>query len=179
MHPHQDVCPYDGCGRMRFDSPDALPLHCWHVHGASVFDMGVLLCPWEKCGSLRFDDEHSLMIHTNSVHMAPIVCQETGLSSGEPDRTDKPAKRHRIKFGSGYTTAEMTAPVVRRIYYDDELLLNASHEEQQQQQQQQQQQHDDDERDVYPNDDFYRDRQKRAKTNGHAHDDDDDDIENG
>lgn len=65
-------CPYEGCGRTRFDTPDALPVHCWHVHGLSVYDTSVPVCLEPGCEELRFESLTRLWEHLDTVHQFTI-----------------------------------------------------------------------------------------------------------
>jgi hypothetical protein len=65
-------CPYEGCGRTRFDTPDALPVHCWQVHGLSVYDTTTPGCTEPGCEELRFESLTRLWEHMDTVHRLPI-----------------------------------------------------------------------------------------------------------
>lgn len=114
MHPHQDICPYDGCGRTHFEAPDALALHCWHAHGTSVLDIGVIQCTWPGCELLRFQQELHLMIHMDRVHGERLAVPAAGLCTGPDGRL----KRPRIGIGYSYTDDEIFVYAARQIYYD-------------------------------------------------------------
>lgn len=87
MHPQRyqsnNRCPYEGCGRTRFDTPDALPVHCWHVHGLSVYDISTPGCLEPGCEELRFESLTRLWEHMDTVHRAPI---EPEFEFGPPPR---------------------------------------------------------------------------------------------
>lgn len=69
---NNNKCPYEGCGRTRFDTPDALPVHCWHVHGLSVYDTNTPGCLEPGCEELRFESLTRLWEHLDRVHQFPI-----------------------------------------------------------------------------------------------------------
>lgn len=122
MHPHQDICPYDGCGRTHFVAPDALALHCWHVHGLSVLDISVIQCTRPGCEMLRFEHEGHLMEHMYRVHRERISLRCRGSKTGRLLTVDRNGrlKRPRIRFGRGYTDDEIFIYAPRQIYYENE-----------------------------------------------------------
>jgi hypothetical protein len=95
-------CPYEGCGRTRFDTPDALPVHCWQVHGLSVYDTTTPGCLEPGCEELRFESLTRLWEHVDTVHRLPIEPPPDFVPPPPEDDDDDDEERPRFYRGAFY-----------------------------------------------------------------------------
>lgn len=164
MHPREDACPFQGCGRDQFFRLEDLALHCWHVHGMSAFDDDAAVqCTENGCENLKFECATDLHEHLQLVHNLPPEDAESARRRLEQNRyrrrerfcqRDLPPcfviKRYLTPLtGRGAVEANAVAMAV-----DNDAMTLANDEE-------------GDREDQYEEYDWHRTNGKRARHNGH------------